>query len=85
MPKNINNILDIGCGLGVIHIFLNRIYQNQLDFFMLDKDKIDRTIKYGFSENYESYNDLTETKNLLCKNGIKEEQIHLKMLIKKLK
>ena len=84
LPKNINNILDIGCGLGVINIFLNRIYQNQLDFFMLDKDKIDRTIKYGFSENYESYNDLAETKNLLIKNGIKEEQIHLRNVDKRI-
>ena len=51
---------------------------------MLDKDKIDRTIKYGFSENYESYNDLAETKNLLCKNGIKVEQIHLRNVDKKI-
>ena len=61
LPKKITNVLDIGCGLGIIHVYLNQLYQNNLNFYMLDKDKIDRTIKYGFSENYESYNDLNET------------------------
>ena len=84
LPKNINSIMDIGCGLGIINIFLNKIYQNNLDFFMLDKDKIDRTIKYGYGENYESYNDLKETKNILCKNGIKENKIHIKNVDKKI-
>ena len=75
LPLNINNVLDIGCGLGIINIFFNKRYKNNLKFFMLDKDKIDISIKYGFNEHYESYNDLRETKNLLIKNNINEEQI----------
>ena len=42
---------------------------------MLDKDKIDSSIKYGFNEDYESYNDLEETKNFLIKNNINEDKI----------
>ena len=75
LPLNINNVLDIGCGLGIIHIFFKKKYKNNLKFFMLDKDKIDSSIKYGFNDNYESYNDLSETKNFLIKNNISEEQI----------
>ena len=54
--------MDIGCGLGVIDIYLNRIFKNSPNFFLLDKNRIDNKIKYGFSNNYESYNDLSENK-----------------------
>ncbi len=77
LPENIDSVLDIGCGLGVINIFLNQKYKNNLSFFLLDKDKIDSSIKYGFSKDYESYNDLTETKNLLCNNGLNDDQVYI--------
>ena len=63
LPSKVENIMDIGCGLGIINIYLNDIYINQPNFFLLDKNRIDKKIKYGFSSNYESYNDLNETKN----------------------
>ena len=78
LPSNINSVLDIGCGLGIVQIFFYKKYKNDLKFFMLDKDKIDKNIRYGFNENYESYNDLSETKNLLRNNGIPEKQIFIK-------
>ena len=77
LPKNVENIMDIGCGLGIINIELNKIYNNKPNFFLLDKNRIDKKIKYGFSSNYESYNDLNETKNILLNNNINEECIHL--------
>ena len=76
LPKNVKNIMDVGCGLGIIDIYLNRIFNNP-KFFLLDKNRIDKKIKYGFSLNYESYNDLNETKNLLLNNEIKLDQINL--------
>ena len=45
---------------------------------MIDKDRVDIKIKYGFSKNYESYNSLNETKNILLANGLINEQIILK-------
>ena len=69
--------MDIGCGLGIINIHLNQIYENKPNFFLLDKNKIDKKIKYGFSSNYESYNDLKETKNLLLDNNIENNFINL--------
>ena len=76
LPKNVKNIMDVGCGLGIIDIYLNRIFNNP-KFFLLDKNRIDKKIKYGFSSNYESYNDLNETKNLLLNNEIMLDQINL--------
>ena len=70
LPKKAENIMDIGCGLGIINIYLNEIYNNRPNFFLLDKNKIDKKIKYGFSRDYESYNDLNETRNLLLNNNI---------------
>lgn len=77
LPKNLENIMDIGCGLGIINIFLNNYYKKDISFYLLDKNKIDSKIKYGFSRNYESYNNLNETKNLLLKNEIKMSQLNI--------
>lgn len=77
LPNKVSNIMDIGCGLGLINIFLNKIYQDKTNFYLLDKNKIDKKIKYGFGKNYESYNLLNETKNLLLNNGLKEEEINI--------
>jgi len=76
LPKSVKNIMDIGCGLGIIDVYLNRIFNNP-NFFLLDKNRIDKKIKYGFSDNYESYNDLSETKNILIDNQINLNQINL--------
>ena len=76
LPKKAENIMDIGCGLGIINIFLDKIYNNQPNFFLLDKNRIDKVIKYGFSSDYESYNDLKETRNLLINNDINPSSIN---------
>jgi len=76
LPKKAENIMDIGCGLGIINIFLDKIYNNQSNFFLLDKNRIDNVIKYGFSSDYESYNDLKETRNLLINNDIRPSSIN---------
>jgi ubiquinone/menaquinone biosynthesis C-methylase UbiE len=65
LPNKTNNIMDVGCGLGIINIFLQQHYKNNLKYFLIDKNKIDLKIKYGFQDNYESYNDLLETKKLI--------------------
>ena len=78
LPSNVKNIMDIGCGLGVLGIFINQKYQNNPNFYLLDKNTVDTKIKYGFSKDYESYNDLNETRNILLKNGLSNEQIYIK-------
>jgi len=77
LPSKINSILDIGCGIGLINIYLNEHYKNQVSFYLVDKNRIDYKIKYGFSSVYESYNNLFETKKILLNNGINEKNIFL--------
>ncbi len=77
LPNKVANIMDIGCGLGIINIYLNKIFKNQPEFFLLDKNRIDKKIQYGFSTDYESYNNLNETKKILLNNEININQINL--------
>ena len=77
LPNEVENIMDVGCGLGIINIFLDKIYSNAVNFYLLDKNRIDNKIKYGFSSDYESYNDLNETKKILLDNGIKSNRINI--------
>ena len=77
LPNSVENIMDIGCGLGIINIYLNEFFEKKPVFFLLDKNRVDRKIKYGFSSNYESYNDLNETKNILLNNNIDTNCINL--------
>ena len=77
LPRTCNNIMDIGCGLGIINILLNKFYNDKISFYLLDKNRIDKKIKYGFSSNYESYNDLKETKRILLENNISENNLFL--------
>jgi hypothetical protein len=77
LPHKVTNIMDVGCGLGIINIFLNRIYKNEANFYLLDKNRIDTKIKYGFNSDYESYNNLNETKKILLENGIKNNRINI--------
>ena len=77
LPKSAHNFMDIGCGLGIINILLNKFYNDKISFYLLDKNRIDKKIKYGFSSNYESYNDLNETKRILLENNISENNLFL--------
>ena len=77
LPENVNNIMDIGCGIGLIDIFLNNHYPDCKKFYLLDKNIIDKKIVYGFSDNYESYNINNITKNFLINNNVGEHKINL--------
>ena len=77
LPKTVQNIMDIGCGLGIINILLNKFYNDNPSFYLLDKNRIDKKIKYGFSSNYESYSDLRETERILTENNIRKSRLFL--------
>ena len=76
LPDRVKNIIDVGCGLGLINIFLDKIYKKKANFYLLDKNRIDNKIKYGFNPNYESYNNLNETKKILLDNGLDDNRIN---------
>ncbi len=77
LPSNVKNIMDIGCGIGLINIFLNDYFIDCQKFYLLDKNNIDNKIVYGFSDNYESYSITNVTKNFLINNNIQEHKLNL--------
>ena len=77
LPKSSKNILDIGCGLGVINIYLNDYYAKKSYFTLIDKNYVDKKVAYGFNNNSESYNKLEITKDFLILNGFKIEHLQL--------
>ena len=77
LPNTSKNILDIGCGLGVINIFLNDYYSKKCNFTLIDKNYVDKKVAYGFDNNSESYNKLEISKEFLILNGFKTEKLQL--------
>jgi len=72
LPSKVKNLLDIGCGIGGINIFLSQHYKSpETTHYCLDKTQTD-TIYYGFKERAAFYNSLEFTKDFLSMNGIKK-------------
>ncbi len=77
LPETCNNILDIGCGLGLIDIALYHHYKDPINLFLLDKtnDITEDTHIRGFNKEYVFYNSMDCTKNTLQTNGVNESDI----------
>ena len=68
LPRKINSVLDIGCGIGGIDIFLFRDYGSKITF--LDRDGVDKQIVYGYNQTSNKYNLLSETKRFVEMHGV---------------
>jgi SAM-dependent methyltransferase len=79
LPATCDSVLDIGCGAGGIDLFLFRHYHQSpsLQFYLLDKTKINKRVFYNYKPKGAFYNSLPATENLLNINGIPGENIHL--------
>jgi len=78
LPDNCSSVLDIGCGVAGIDVFLSQHYTSQkIDFFLLDKSKITKGIYYRFNKEAAFYNSLQIAGNMLAINGIPLDSIHL--------
>lgn len=76
LPANANSILDIGCGVAGIDIFLNKHYGSP-NIYLLDKTEMPSKVYYGLTSKGCYYNSLDIAKKLLEENGVKSENIHL--------
>lgn len=68
LPSEIKNVLDIGCGMGGIDIFLYRDYKPKITF--LDRNGIDNEVKYGYHKTSSKYCLLSETKKFVESHGV---------------
>ena len=77
LPVHASNILDIGCGLGLIDIALNNHYQGQINLHLLDKTSEinEDTNVRGFNKQYIFYNSMDGTRQTLVDNGVNSEKL----------
>lgn len=78
LPKNVANILDIGCGIGLIDLALYRHYNN-VNLHLLDKTNVidENTSIRGFNKKYVFYNSMDATKKTLQDNGVDSKNIYI--------
>jgi len=69
LPTECKNIMDIGCGIAAIDIFLSRHYDNP-KLHLLDQDKTDNNIHYGYKANGSFYNSFDACATFLKSNEI---------------
>jgi ubiquinone/menaquinone biosynthesis C-methylase UbiE len=68
-PSCVENLLDIGFGIGGIDVLLHKEVKPK-KMYLLDKNKTENSIWYGFQKQGAAYNSLEEADHLLEANGI---------------
>ncbi len=86
LPKDIENMLDIGCGSGLTSVRMFKHYfdknNKSINLYLMDKDRIDRKIYFGFKPDSSAYCELQETKKNLILNNIDEKYFHIYDILK---
>jgi len=78
LPDNCSSILDVGCGMAGIDLFLNQHYLNSdIEFFLLDKTEIDESVYYMYTGKGAFYNSLDIANKILSENGVDSNKVHL--------
>jgi SAM-dependent methyltransferase len=78
LPEQCAVVLDIGCGVAGIDLYLHHHYADHaVQFFLLDKSVIDANVYYLFQSRASFYNSLAVAKTFLVRNGIAPEQVQL--------
>ena len=78
LPHNCSAVLDIGCGVAGIDVFIDRHYADQRpDFYLLDKSRVETSVYYMFNARGAFYNSFDVARELLIENGVAGESIHL--------
>ena len=75
LPPRIRNVLDIGGGLGGVDVFLNRSQPEGPAFHLLDRNRVDPVMRYGYRDTTEAYNSFAVAQAYLTTAGIAPEQI----------
>ncbi len=78
LPVKCASVLDIGCGVAGIDVFIFQHYgaSDKISFYLLDKTDVNSKVYYSFSEKGAFYNSLSTAKNLLTSNAVPASNIH---------
>lgn len=74
--KKPNKVLDLGCGLSRMSVFLNWQWQDpNIKFILADFNQINKNLTYGWNPKEDIYNDLNQTTEFVKKHGLKNFEI----------
>jgi SAM-dependent methyltransferase len=78
LPDKVAHVLDIGCGLGGIHEFLFKHYEKEQppQLFLVDYERIERKIHYGYKVRGAAYSSLQLARAYLSAQGIAASKVH---------
>lgn len=78
LPPTCGRVLDIGCGVAGIDVYVQRHYGDRgIDFYLLDRTEVEPKVFYLFEARGAYYNSLDVAKDLLTANGIAPRRVHL--------
>lgn len=79
LPAQCDSVLDIGCGIAGIDLFLFRHYQPEKapQVYLLDKTSVDQRVYYNYKPRGSFYNSLSLASEMLTANGVPAANIHL--------
>lgn len=76
LPPQVKSILDIGCGIAALDIFLDNLVSPER-IFLLDKTHTEQRVWYNFQEDGAFYNSLELARDTLTLNGVSPSKIKL--------
>jgi SAM-dependent methyltransferase len=76
LPPQAKSILDIGCGIAALDIFLDKLTSPE-NIFLLDKTQIEDGVWYSFYDKGAFYNSLEIAKQTLILNGVNASTVKL--------
>lgn len=74
IPIGTRNILDIGCGVAGLDLFLYKNLDSP-NIILLDKTKVEDKIWYSFKDDGAFYNSLAVAEGMLVQNGVPPEKV----------
>lgn len=78
LPAQCDAVLDVGCGVAGLDVFLERHYRGRgAHFYLLDKSRTEKKVYYDMNARGAFYNSLGVAEELLSSNGVPRGRIHL--------
>lgn len=79
LPAQVSSVLDIGCGVAGIDVWLQQHYGPAavIDYYLLDKTDVAPKVYFGYKPQAAFYNSLAISHTLLSQNGIPAQRVHL--------
>jgi SAM-dependent methyltransferase len=79
LPEKVRTVMDIGCGIPIIDVFLFEHYGRdpEMDFYLVDKSEVSQKLNFGRDAENTFYNNLRIADDVMQANGVARERVHV--------